>query len=828
MYYPSELTDTYDIYEAIGAGGGGTVYRAVHKRLQKTVVLKKLKDTVTNIMDCRTEVDILKNLRHSYLPQVLDFIECSDGVFTVMDFIPGKSLQKMLDEGHVFTEKEVLKYAKQTCEALKYLHSQNPPIIHGDIKPDNIMVTPEGNICLIDFNISGVLEDKAAVTYGITAGFSAPEQVEAFEVLKKQLQQNPQLRVPAAPVVSNGGGAYGTLSGNGGAFRGGGEATTLLNGSGEATTVLGSQTEATTMLDPAASAAQVTYTGSEETVVLGTDVILQQIAAEAAAAQAPQQYGGPQYGQSVPQQYSQPQYGQQAQQQYGQQVQQQYGQQVQQQYGQPQYNQPAQQTKPKMPGISIDKRSDVYSVGATIYTLMTGKLRNPKDKKLSMDNVSNGFLVVLAKALAYSPEKRYQDAGKMLQAITSVHKKDKKYRRLLFRQAVTVILLFLLAGVSVFCIAEGKQKMEQEKVQKYEDLVEQMQEFVEQGEEAEEFDEIYTEATELFPEAMEAYYEKARYLYQVKGLEETEAYLDDVMELALEENKEVRSNLYYLYAECYFRREKYDSAEFYYDKAIELHSDNPEVYRDYAITLTYLDNVSEAEEVLKEAISLGLKQADILMVQGELARIGGRNEEATECFLSVLEETEDDYMRQRAYIMLSKTNEAVGTSEALIQDVEYLKRALEELEIGSRILVYERLVQDYITLGEKTKDNTYYEGAVEALGEIVSMNWATAQTYSNAIILNQRMGDLTAAQEWAEKMMGAYPENYITYVRLCYLEVEKQNRKDNEDRSYQAFADYYNKAKECYKKQVSGNVTSAEMLQLEQVYREIEEGNWLQ
>ena len=130
------------------------------------------------------------------------------------------------------------------------------------------------------------------------------------------------------------------------------------------------------------------------------------------------------------------------------------------------------------------------------------------------------------------------------------------------------------------------------------------------------------------------------------------------------------------------------------------------------------------------------------------------------------------------------------------------------------------------TLGEKEKKNSYYEGAVEALGEIVTMNWATSQTYSNAIILNQRMGKLNEAGDWAEQMLQKYPENYMTYVRLCYLEVEKQSKKENEDRNYNTFATYYEKAKECYKKQVSGNVTNAEMLQLEQTYKEIADGNW--
>ncbi|MFR5555830.1 MAG: protein kinase domain-containing protein [Coprococcus sp.] len=88
----------------------------------------------------RKEVDILKNLNHSYLPQVLDFFEIGSNAYTVMSFIPGKSLKTLLQEGRYFQKKEVIRWAMQLCSALQYLHEQIPPIIHGDIKPAaNIM-----------------------------------------------------------------------------------------------------------------------------------------------------------------------------------------------------------------------------------------------------------------------------------------------------------------------------------------------------------------------------------------------------------------------------------------------------------------------------------------------------------------------------------------------------------------------------------------------------------------------------------------------------------------------------------------------------------------
>ena len=68
------LSDTYIIREKLGEGSGGIVYRAYHKRLKKEVVIKRMRTRSVSVLVNRQEVDILKNLQHSYLPQVLDFL----------------------------------------------------------------------------------------------------------------------------------------------------------------------------------------------------------------------------------------------------------------------------------------------------------------------------------------------------------------------------------------------------------------------------------------------------------------------------------------------------------------------------------------------------------------------------------------------------------------------------------------------------------------------------------------------------------------------------------------------------------------------------------
>lgn len=170
----SAFLGTYAIQEKLGEGGGGVVYKAYHKRLKTEVVIKKLRRKSVDMQMNRQEADILKNLHHTYLPQVLDFKVEDGDVYTVMSYIPGRSLKELLEEQYPFRKSQLIRWGMQLCSALNYLHSQKPPVIHSDIKPSNIMLTPDGNICLIDFNISFFLDGVTVLGY--TDGYTSPEQ----------------------------------------------------------------------------------------------------------------------------------------------------------------------------------------------------------------------------------------------------------------------------------------------------------------------------------------------------------------------------------------------------------------------------------------------------------------------------------------------------------------------------------------------------------------------------------------------------------------------------------------------------------------------------
>ena len=109
------MDETYEILGYLGSGSGGVIYKAYHKRLQKEVVLKKIKRKSRDARINRNEVDILKNLNHMYLPQVVDFFEENGEIYTAMSFIPGRSLKELMEERRQFSQRQLIRWAMQLC-----------------------------------------------------------------------------------------------------------------------------------------------------------------------------------------------------------------------------------------------------------------------------------------------------------------------------------------------------------------------------------------------------------------------------------------------------------------------------------------------------------------------------------------------------------------------------------------------------------------------------------------------------------------------------------------------------------------------------------------
>ncbi len=170
------LQNRYQILRPLGAGGMGAVYLANDARLNRPVVVKE--NVGGDPQQFQTEAHILAALSHPNLPSVSDhFVEPSGAQYLVMDYIEGQDLDLVLQQRGPLPESAVLEWMRQIFHAVEYLHANR--IIHRDIKPHNIIVTPQGKAVLVDFGIAKLYLPGQATQTGAraaTPGFAAPEQ----------------------------------------------------------------------------------------------------------------------------------------------------------------------------------------------------------------------------------------------------------------------------------------------------------------------------------------------------------------------------------------------------------------------------------------------------------------------------------------------------------------------------------------------------------------------------------------------------------------------------------------------------------------------------
>ena len=183
LHDANTLVGRYRVGRVIGYGGYGAIYEALGAA-GESVALKETFDA-SSISTFKREFTVLSRLSHVNLPRYIDMFEAQGNGYLVMEYVPGQSLQDVLDKQMVqgaksepLPESQVLGYAIQLCDVLHYLHSQQPPIVHRDVKPANIRLTPQGRIKLVDFGLlkQGGQQTRATIRGLGTLGYAPIEQ----------------------------------------------------------------------------------------------------------------------------------------------------------------------------------------------------------------------------------------------------------------------------------------------------------------------------------------------------------------------------------------------------------------------------------------------------------------------------------------------------------------------------------------------------------------------------------------------------------------------------------------------------------------------------
>lgn len=678
------LAKRYTIVEKLGHGGYGDVYRAFDTNLQLDVVVKKLKDLTESENGGREEVDVLKQLHQENLPTVFDFFVEDGQAYTVMSLIPGQDLEEVREKYPRFNQKQVLYWAKQLARALAYLHTRKPSIIHSDIKPSNIMLKPDGDVCLIDFNISLAITGDNSYATGTSNGFSPPEQYPDFGFY---------LEETGAQLYNN----------------------------------------------------EYDDRTSQAVTIMRNTI-----------------------------------------------------------------------------GNGIDERSDIYSLGATLYTLITGKKPSSHywnnesilDKNV---NISPGFAHIIDKMMQLDPDDRYQNGVELLDALENIIELDDRFIELKRKRRGHRAITFLMFATSVCLMVSGYFIRRRELDIEYNSVINEIRDNISNGDY--DIDNLLDEAQSILSKRIDAYEAKIESLYKSGKYNECISYGTDAIDspkydVITKDDKDSLGNMFYIVGNAYYENEDYSSAIANFQKAIEYNATNPLFYRDISISEAKNGNTEDAITYLNYAVDHGLEEDSIQMAKGEIEFSKSNYDLAIESFERAFELSTDDSVKRRDMVLEINTYKKMG-NESVDKAIEFMKNREGEFGDSSPYLI-ESMADMYARKGD-------YQNAATYLSKLKNMGDISLRTYSNIAIVYQNMGDMSNARTYLNEMIDTYPNEYESYMRYAMFEADEQSRLPNESRNYSDFAKYYNKAVELYQNAKADDV---EMKKLSSMAEQLKSGGW--
>jgi len=725
------LTDsTYTIEAEIGSGGGGIVYKAWHTRLQKHVVIKELKRGSQNEIETqRNEVEALKNVKSPYIPQVFDFITEGDRIFTVMEFIEGESLDKVLENNQSIEQSQIMKWYGQLLSALGTIHEKE--VYHRDIKPANIMLMPSGDVCLIDFN-AALVQGNDIQLISRSLGYASPEQYEIFEKFKSSLNNPIKLTYSSdiSPSINV-------------------DKTVLLDD--ERTELL---TEKQIGLNSDETEHIKNSNGKSDITLLENSI---------------------------------------------------------------------DSIKKENEGSTVDwKRSDIFSLGATIYHLLTKKRPSQRaDETLPISKIgrfSEGIVYVVERSMRLIPAERFSDVKTLSDIVKNIHKHDMRWKIAKSKRVVAAVILPVMFSLFASLMFFGINVMAQEREEHYYSLVYE----IENGEAPRN---AFDTALTIYWDRIDPYISMARRLWSDGNMEMSKSFIEENLgNLArfqtVPEAQRNYGDIYFILGNCYFYQPgdpDYFVARGNYEIAIQYVQDNYVLFRNLVIALVRTGEIEKAEEVLEKARMLDIEADSLYLLEGEISFAKGNYIQAIESFNLVISQTVDDYIRYRAYHASDTIFKLLGQPE---RSVALLSNSLSRIPINRVPEMIERLADAYARTGD-------FENAIILFEELVNIGVPQFHVLNGLVIMLQNIGEIDRAATVLEQMTNLFPGEYRVFMRKAFLEVYKQSLLLNEDRDYIIVKLYYDEAVALYDTTKRPGESDSEMQQLELLIEQLRTNNWL-